>query len=90
MYITIETNMSTSRRAALFTFPMLNDNVIDVIEEFCDNTKLISRYTRLPTDIAKIVTGFDLQEHNVQRESSGLFEPQFFYGFLNNSDKIVE
>ncbi len=82
--------MSTSRRAALLCFPMLNDNVIDVIEEFCDNTKLISRYTRLPNEIAKIVTGFDLQEHNVLRESSGFFEPQFFYGFLNNSDKIVE
>jgi len=88
MYITI--NMTTSRRAALFTFPMLNDNVIDVIEEFCDNTKLISRHTRLPTEIAKIVTGFDLQEHNVRRELSGFFEQPFFYGFLNNLDKIVE
>ncbi len=82
--------MSTSRRAALLTFPILNDNIIDVIEEFCDNTKLISRYTRLPTEIAKIVTGFDLQEHNVRRDSSGLFEPSFFDGFLNNLDVIVE
>ncbi len=82
--------MSTSRRAALLTFPMLNDNVIDVIEEFCDNTKLISRYTRLPNEIAKIVTGFDLQEHNVRRDSSGLFEPPFSNGFLNNLDEIVE
>lgn len=82
--------MTTSRHSALLSLPMLNDNVIGVIEEFCDNTKLISRYTRLPTDIAKIVTGFDLQEHNVRRESSGFFEPQFFYGFLNNSDKIVD
>jgi len=82
--------MSTSRRASLLSLPMLNNNVIDVIEEFCDNTKLISRYTHLPTDIAKIVTGFDLQEHNVRRESFVFFEPKFFYGFLNNSDEIVE
>lgn len=82
--------MSTSRRASLLTFQMLNDNVIDVIEEFCDNTKLICEYTRLPAEVGRIITRFDLQEHNVRRESSGFFEPQFFYGFLNNSDEIVE